>query len=333
MEYNNIIMIENDKDFIPIYKTEKGNNIVYGRELYKGLSVKQDFTDWIKKQLISIDAIKDKDYCIIWYKNNDPFKKVVEFKGNLNSMVKNGYSMEYILKLETAKEICLVAGASPRANKELKEKSKAYRRYLIGIEEKYKNNINNDIKLNDDMIRKLFFSNEENRKMMLEKFISCLYNNDILLDEIKQLRKEIEELNKKINILSDNQNRNSNIETSKINYKDENIIDDFNYSRFLNHINNLTDNTVLTKKEFLNLFNSYKFYHKEIGIMALNKFMNENNLIYGNDRLTDYARENNILTRDTYKNHNKVFFTKNGILYISNLLINNMHGDYKIKRK
>ena len=47
----------------------------------------------------------------------------------------------------------------------------------------------------------------------------------------------------------------------------------------------------------------------------------------------DYARENNILTRDTYKNHNKVFFTKNGILYISNLLINNMHGDYKIKRE
>ena len=154
-----------------------------------------------------------------------------------------------------------------------------------------------------------------------------------LLKELRELRKEVENLNSKINILSDNQNRNSNIETSKINYKDENIIDDFNYSRFLNHINNLTDNTILTKKEFLNLFNSYEFYHKKLGIMALNKFMNENNLIYGNDRLTDYARENNILTRDTYKNHNKVFFTKNGILYISNLLINNMHGDYKIKRK
>ena len=154
-----------------------------------------------------------------------------------------------------------------------------------------------------------------------------------LLKELKELRREVENLNSKINILSDNQNKNSNIETSKVNYKDENIIDDFNYSRFLNHINNLTDNTVLTKKEFLNLFNSYKFYHKELGIMALNKFMNENDLIYGNDRLTDYAKENNILTRDTYKNHNKVFFTKNGILYISNLLINNMHGDYKIKRK
>ncbi len=154
-----------------------------------------------------------------------------------------------------------------------------------------------------------------------------------LLKELRELRREVEDLNSKINILSDNQNRNSNIETSKINYKDENIIDDFNYSRFLNHINNLTDNTILTKKEFLNLFNSYEFYHKKLGIMALNKIMNENDLIYGNDRLTDYAKENNILTRDTYKNHNKVFFTKNGILYISNLLINNMHGDYKIKRK
>ena len=177
-------------------------------------------------------------------------------------------------------------------------------------------------KLRSDIIKKIFSPKEE-------------FNLDTkeLLKELRELRREVENLNSKINILSDNQNKNSNIETSKVNYKDENIIDDFNYSRFLNHINNLTDNTVLTKKEFLNLFNSYKFYHKELGIMALNKFMNENDLIYGNDRLTDYAKENNILTRDTYKNHNKVFFTKNGILYISNLLINNMHGNYKIKRK
>ena len=177
-------------------------------------------------------------------------------------------------------------------------------------------------KLRSDIIKRIFSPKEE-------------FNLDTkeLLNELRELRKEVENLNSKINILSDNQNKNSNIETSKVNYKDENIIDDFNYSRFLNHINNLTDNTVLTKKEFLNLFNSYNFYHKQLGIMALNKFMNENNLIYGNDRLTDYAKENNILTRDKYKNHNKVFFTKNGILYISNLLINNMHGDYKIKRK
>ena len=135
-------------------------------------------------------------------------------------------------------------------------------------------------KLRSDIIKKIFSPKEE-------------FNLDTkeLLKELRELRREVENLNSKINILSDNQNKNSNIETSKVNYKDENIIDDFNYSRFLNHINNLTDNTLLNKKEFLNLFNSYKFYYKELGIMALNKFMNENNLIYGNDRLTDYAKK------------------------------------------
>lgn len=327
-----LIIIEYDKEFIPVYRTEQGTEVVRGRELHKGLNVKQDFSDWIKKQLKNIEAIDNKDYYTFWYKNDDPFKKVVEFKGNINSMVRNGNSIEYIIKLETAKEICLIAGASPRANKELKEKSKAYRKYLISVEERCKNEIiNGNIKLDDEIIRKMFMQDEKSRNDIIKKISSP--NTKELLNELRELRREVENLNSKINILSDNQNRNSNIETSKINYKDENIIDDFNYSRFLNHINNLTDNTILTKKEFLNLFNSYEFYHKKLGIMALNKFMNENNLIYGNDRLTDYAKENNILTRNTYKNHNKVFFTKNGILYISNLLINNMHGNYKIKRK
>lgn len=288
---NNMVIIENNKEFIPVYRTEQGIEVIDGRELYNNLPIGKNtkFADWIKDNLNNIDAIENIDF--FQYKTKNP-------KGGRPRI-------EYILKLDIAKEICMITGANPNANEELRRISKAYRKYFIELENKYKTEIlNGNTKVNKE-----------------------------LLKELRELRKEVENLNSKINILSDNQNRNSNIETSKINYKDENIIDDFNYSRFLNHINNLTDNTVLTKKEFLNLFNSYKFYHKEIGIMALNKFMNENNLIYGNDRLTDYARENNILTRDTYKNHNKVFFTKNGILYISNLLINNMHGDYKIKRK
>lgn len=288
---NNMVIIENNKEFIPVYRTEQGIEVIDGRELYNNLPIGKNtkFADWIKDNLNNIDAIENIDF--FQYKTKNP-------KGGRPRI-------EYILKLDIAKEICMITGANPNANEELRRISKAYRKYFIELENKYKTEIlNGNTKVNKE-----------------------------LLKELRELRREVENLNSKINILSDNQNRNSNIETSKVNYKDENIIDDFNYSRFLNHINNLTDNTVLTKKEFLNLFNSYKFYHKEIGIMALNKFMNENNLIYGNDRLTDYARENNILTRDTYKNHNKVFFTKNGILYISNLLINNMHGDYKIKRK
>lgn len=321
-----LIIIEYDKEFIPVYKTEKGTEVINGRELHKGLKVAKDFSDWIKDSLERVDAVENIDYF--------KFSPLKGKTSNLNGRPK----IEYIIKLETAKEICLIAGASPRANKELKEKSKAYRRYLISVEERCKNEIiNGNIKLDDEIIRKMFMQDENSRNDIIKKIFSPKeeFNLDTkeLLKELRELRREVENLNSKINILSDNQNRNSNIETSKINYKDENIIDDFNYSRFLNHINNLTDNTVLTKKEFLNLFNSYKFYHKELGIMALNKFMNENNLIYGNDRITDYAKENNILIRDTYKNHSKVFLTKKGIIYISNIITNSVLNDYKTKRK
>ena len=119
---NGLIMIENDKNFIPVYKTDKNIKVVKGRELHEGLCVKKDFTDWIKNQLEIVDAIENTDF------SRFPFKR----ESN------NATLYEYILKLETAKEICLVAGASNRANSELKRKSKEYRRYLINVEEKYK---------------------------------------------------------------------------------------------------------------------------------------------------------------------------------------------------
>lgn len=123
---NNLKVIENVEEFIPIYETDTGEKVVSGRELHQGLGVQKDFTDWIKQQLNSVDAT-EKDYFRF------PFKR----EGN------NATIHEYILKLEIAKEICLVAGASPRANETLKQKSKAYRKYLIQFEEKYKNQTSN----------------------------------------------------------------------------------------------------------------------------------------------------------------------------------------------
>lgn len=115
-------LLESVEGFIPIYETDKGEKVVSGRELHQGLGVQRDFTDWIKQQLNSVDAA-EKDYFRF------PFKR----EGN------NATVYEYILKLEIAKEICLVAGASPRANETLKQKSKDYRKYLIQFEERYKN--------------------------------------------------------------------------------------------------------------------------------------------------------------------------------------------------
>ena len=142
---NELIMIENDKNFIPVYKTDKDTKVVKGRELHKGLCVKKDFTDWIKNQLEIVDAIENTDF------SRFPFKR----EGN------NATLYEYILKLETAKEICLVAGASNRANSELKRKSKEYRRYLINVEEKYKELQNQLIQSNTILPKELKYEMDD----------------------------------------------------------------------------------------------------------------------------------------------------------------------------
>lgn len=129
---NELTVIENDKNFIPVYLTDRKEKVVKGRELHNGLSVKQDYSNWIKKQLEVVDAT-EKDFYKLTFK--DELSKTGQTK------------IEYILKLEIAKEICLVAGTSNRANNELKRKSKEYRRYLIAIEEKYNQlqNTNNSL--------------------------------------------------------------------------------------------------------------------------------------------------------------------------------------------
>ena len=129
---NELTVIENDKNFIPVYLTDKKEKVVKGRELHNGLCVKQDYSNWIKKQLEVVDAT-EKDFYKLTFK--DELSKTGQTK------------IEYILKIEIAKERCLVAGASNRANNELKRKSKEYRRYLIAIEEKYNQlqNTNNNL--------------------------------------------------------------------------------------------------------------------------------------------------------------------------------------------
>ncbi len=176
---NNLIVVENVKEFIPIYETDTGEKVVNGRELHQGLGVKKDFTDWIKQQLNSVDAT-EKDYFRF------PFKR----EGN------NATVHEYILKLEIAKEICLVAGASPRANETLKQKSKAYRKYLIQFEEKYKNQISN---LTDrQMIQlQILNGNELERVTALKEYEKLL--TQPLLNTIEEQKPKVDWFNSFLN--------------------------------------------------------------------------------------------------------------------------------------
>lgn len=102
-----------EKDLVPVYETSTGKKVVYGTELYSVLEVKSKFADWIKNRLNDCEALEDEDF--------EAFSKNLENGGRIK---------EYIIKLDTAKEMAML---------ERNEKGKQVRRYFIEVEKKYKN--------------------------------------------------------------------------------------------------------------------------------------------------------------------------------------------------
>jgi len=109
----NLMLIENG--LIKVYKTDKGEYVVDGRELWKGLESRQKFTDWVTARLAECDAVENEEFFI-----------------NLGKTSEQGGrpTKEYIIKLDTAKEMAML---------EHNEIGKQYRRYMINIEKKYQN--------------------------------------------------------------------------------------------------------------------------------------------------------------------------------------------------
>lgn len=108
----NLKIIENE--LVPVYETSTGEKVVYGTELHAVLEVKSRFNDWVRNRLNDCEAVESEDF--------EAFTK---------NLVNGGQSKEYIIKLDTAKEMAML---------ERNEKGKQVRRYFIQIEKKYKEN-------------------------------------------------------------------------------------------------------------------------------------------------------------------------------------------------
>ena len=102
-------VIENN--LVPVYETSNGEKVVYGSELHEVLEVKSKFADWIKNRLNDCDAAEKEDF--------ETFSKILE---------KGRPTVEYIVKLDTAKEMAML---------ERNEKGKQVRKYFIAVEKKY----------------------------------------------------------------------------------------------------------------------------------------------------------------------------------------------------
>lgn len=111
------------KDLIPVTQNENGELLVSAKDLHKILKVEKAFSTWIQSQLENVDAIENKDFF--------PLKE--ESTGGRPSI-------DYALKIDIAKEICMVVGVAPRTNEETKKLSKQVRKYFIECERQLKEN-------------------------------------------------------------------------------------------------------------------------------------------------------------------------------------------------
>ena len=113
---------ELDKMLVKI-ADRKGNNLVSARELHKVLQVKEVFTEWIKRQLNTVDAVEDKDY----------IKLGLNLKNKIDG--RGRPEVDYVLTIKIAGEIAMVAGIAPNANPETRKASKIVRQYFTDINE------------------------------------------------------------------------------------------------------------------------------------------------------------------------------------------------------
>lgn len=135
---------------------------------------------------------------------------------------------------------------------------------------------------------------------------------------VKDLSNKIDDLNKKSKFITTNNN-------------DITIINTTNLNKFKNYLNGLDDNVIISKKEYIKLFNEYEFYHKKIGIMLFNKFMVEQEEFLASERLTSKNKKGNLFLYERTKdrNYNTICMTKKGLLYVTDLIVDNMGYYYK----
>lgn len=250
-------------------------------------------------------------------------KKLVQ--NNKRELIKNGL---LILKGKETREI--LGGDNISLHN--------YKGYFISDNRKFNNRSNTLVNkrcfLNMAMLLRDSKVAQEIRSKMLDIILNGNSNNETLtinntelLDKIEKQNKTINELLKMIEGLSDkidDLNKNSKTLTTKNN--DMTVINITNLDKFKTYLNNLDDNVTMSKKEYIDLFNKYEFYHKKIGITLFNKFMVKQKQFKTSERLTDKNKKKNLFIYENNINNNSkgIYITKKGLLYVTDLIVSNM---------
>ncbi|WP_079709957.1 antA/AntB antirepressor family protein [Paraliobacillus ryukyuensis] len=102
-------------DFLKVYETPKGEKVVNARDLHEQMMIGKDFSTWIKDRIQKYGFIENEDFILTITKTGER-KNVIRY--------------EYLLTLDTAKEIAMVQN---------NEQGRAIRKYFIEVEKRFSN--------------------------------------------------------------------------------------------------------------------------------------------------------------------------------------------------
>ncbi|WP_050608254.1 phage antirepressor KilAC domain-containing protein [Clostridium niameyense] len=180
---NNVQVFKNQQ-LIPLQHNDNGEVIISGRKLHEFLKVQQDFSHWIKNQLEAVGSEEDKTHTLLKTSANNG----------------GGTKIEYILTLDTAKEICMIAGVAPRTNIDTKRLSKQARQYFIAVEKAWNSPemiMKRALEIANKSIEKLRLENAEKENQLQEQKPKVLFANavsashaSILVGELAKILKQ-----------------------------------------------------------------------------------------------------------------------------------------------
>lgn len=147
---NDLKLIEND--LVPVYKTDTGEQVVYGSDLHRVLEVKSNYREWSARRIMDLSMEENVDYQAVEISTPSGQRKI-----------------DHIILLDLAKEMAML---------ERNEKGKQVRRYFIEIEKKYKQSVrpmtreellSKAVLEAQNVIKELEDKNKEQEKTILEQ--------------------------------------------------------------------------------------------------------------------------------------------------------------------
>lgn len=123
-----------NSEVIPVYITDTGEKVVYGRELQEKLRIKGDYTSWMK-EMMAYGFTYHHDYDEFWQKGSDMIFKDAHFKSSQQAAAL-GYSKNHLLKFDMAKHIAMIQRTP---------EGKMIRQKLIDLEEEQSESENNQV--------------------------------------------------------------------------------------------------------------------------------------------------------------------------------------------